>query len=71
MELDLGRVRCFVEVAARGTVSAAADRLGYSGPAVSQQIAKLEKELGEKERAFKAARLAEDKAQERVKSLEH
>lgn len=34
-------------------------------------IAELEKELGEKERAFKAARLAEDKAQERVKSLEH
>ncbi len=46
MDLDTGRIRCFVEVAERGTVAAAADALGYSGPAVSQQVSKLEGELG-------------------------
>ena len=44
--LDLGQLKAFVEVAERGTVSHAAAALSYSGPAVSQQISRLEKELG-------------------------
>ena len=44
--LDLVHVRSFVEVAERGTIVAAATSLGYTAPAVSQHVAKLEKELG-------------------------
>jgi DNA-binding transcriptional LysR family regulator len=44
--LDLAQLRSFVEVAERGTVAAAAASLGYTPPAVSQQIAKLETQLG-------------------------
>ena len=40
------RARCFLEVVERGTVAAAAQALGYTGPAVSQQIGKLERSLG-------------------------
>lgn len=43
--LDLVGLRSFVHVCEEGTVAAAADRLGYTGPAVSQQLAKLEREL--------------------------
>lgn len=43
--LDLDRLRSFAEVAERGTVAAAAASLGYTPPAVSQHIAKLEHEL--------------------------
>jgi DNA-binding transcriptional LysR family regulator len=42
---DLGQLRAFLEVVERGTVAAAADALGYTGPAVSQQVAKLERRL--------------------------
>jgi DNA-binding transcriptional LysR family regulator len=44
--LDLVHVRSFAEVALRGTVAAAAQACGYTGPAVSQHIGKLEAELG-------------------------
>ena len=46
MALDLVRLRSFVEVAERGTVAAAAEALGYTAPAVSQHLAKLERDLG-------------------------
>jgi DNA-binding transcriptional LysR family regulator len=44
--LDLLQVRSFAEVALRGTVAAAANACGYTAPAVSQHVAKLELELG-------------------------
>lgn len=46
MDFDTARLRAFLQVAERGTVAAAADSLGYTAPAVSQQIAKLESQLG-------------------------
>ncbi|MEV4949803.1 LysR substrate-binding domain-containing protein [Streptomyces sp. NPDC053755] len=42
--LDLGRLRALHAVAVHGTVAAAAAALGYTPSAVSQQIAKLERE---------------------------
>ncbi len=44
--LDLIGLRSFVHVCERGTVAAAANTLGYTAPAVSQHIAKLERDLG-------------------------
>ena len=44
--LDPVRLRSFAEVAERGTVAAAAAALGYTPPAVSQHLAKLEQDLG-------------------------
>ncbi len=44
--LDLVQLRSFAEVAERGTVAAAAVALGYTAPAVSQHVTKLEAELG-------------------------
>lgn len=46
MDFDTARLRAFLQVAERGTVAAAATSLGYTAPAVSQQIAKLETQLG-------------------------
>ncbi len=46
VELNDVRARCFLEVLERGTVAAAAQALGYTAPAVSQQIGKLERSLG-------------------------
>ena len=46
MDLDPVRARCFLEVVERGTVAAAANSLGYTPSAVSQQVAKLERSLG-------------------------
>lgn len=46
MDFDTARLRAFLHVAERGTVAAAAEALGYTAPAVSQQIAKLEAQLG-------------------------
>ncbi len=45
MDLDSSQLRCFLEVAEQGTVVAAAKSLGYSPPAVSQKLAKLEHSL--------------------------
>lgn len=42
--LDLGRLRALHAVAVHGSVGAAASALGYTPSAVSQQIAKLERE---------------------------
>ncbi|MEI5103426.1 LysR family transcriptional regulator [Streptomyces sp. PmtG] len=42
--LDLGRLRALYAVSVHGTVGAAAAALGYTPSAVSQQIAKLERE---------------------------
>src|SRR5918911_576256 len=44
--LDVKRLRVLREVAARGSFSAAAEALGYTQSAVSQQIAALEREAG-------------------------
>lgn len=46
MDFDTARLRAFLHVAERGTVAAAAVALGYTAPAVSQQISKLEAQLG-------------------------
>lgn len=43
---DTRRLRSLREVAFRGTVTAAAEALGYTPSAVSQQLAALEKEVG-------------------------
>ncbi len=45
MELALNRLRMLREVALRGSVTAAAEALGYSASGVSQQIAALEREV--------------------------
>lgn len=45
--LDTNRMFTLREVAACGTITAAAEALGYTTSAVSQQIAKLEKEAGQ------------------------
>ena len=44
--MDLVQLRSFAEVALRGTVAAAAEARGYTPPAVSQHIGKLEADLG-------------------------
>lgn len=44
--LDLVRLRVFREVAARRSFSAAADALDYTQSAVSQQVSKLERDVG-------------------------
>jgi DNA-binding transcriptional LysR family regulator len=44
--IDARRLRTLHAVATHGTVTAAAAVLGYSGPAVSQQLAALEREVG-------------------------
>jgi DNA-binding transcriptional LysR family regulator len=44
--LNVGRLRVLVEVAKRGSFSAAADALSYTQSAVSQQIAALEAQTG-------------------------
>src|SRR4051794_31551541 len=44
--MDLVQLRSFAQVAERGTVAAAAAAQGYTAPAVSQHVAKLELELG-------------------------
>ncbi len=44
--MDLVQLKSFAEVAGRGTIAAAAAAQGYTPPAVSQHIAKLEAGLG-------------------------
>src|SRR5690242_13056578 len=44
--LDVKRLRVLREVATRGSFSAAAEALGYTQPAVSRQVALLERETG-------------------------
>ena len=45
MELDAARLRILVEVAHAGSIAEAARRLSFTPSALSQQLAKLEKEL--------------------------
>jgi DNA-binding transcriptional LysR family regulator len=44
--LDLNLLRAFLAVAESGSVTAAAEELGYSQPGLSQRISTLERELG-------------------------
>src|SRR5438270_8890666 len=44
--LDVKRMKVLREVAQRGSFSAAAEELGYTQPAISQQISALEREAG-------------------------
>lgn len=44
--LDVRRLRVLHAVSRHGSITAAATALGYSGPAVSQQLAALEREVG-------------------------
>lgn len=44
--LDLTRLRMLHEFAARGTIAAAAEAMGYTPSAISQQLAVLEREAG-------------------------
>src|SRR3954449_4796435 len=44
--LDLRRLRLLRELAARGTIGAVAEALTYSPSAVSQQLARLQREAG-------------------------
>jgi len=45
--LDVGRMMTLLEVADHGSITAAAEAMGYTTSAVSQQIGKLEKEAGQ------------------------
>lgn len=62
--LDLTRLRSFAEVVERGTIAAAAESLGFTAPAVSQHLAKLEAELRTTlfDRAGRRLRLSEEGA---------
>jgi DNA-binding transcriptional LysR family regulator len=46
MSFDLHRARTFVAIVRHGSVSAAADVLGYTQSAVSQQLSTLERDIG-------------------------
>ncbi len=46
MSVDLHRARTFVAIVRHGSVSAAADALGYTQSAVSQQLSTLERDIG-------------------------
>src|SRR3954453_396654 len=60
--LDLRRLRLLRELHARGTIAAVADPMQYTPPAVSQQLAVLEREVGRPllERAGRGVRLTDD-----------
>jgi molybdate transport repressor ModE-like protein len=61
MNLDPRRLRVLREVALRGTITAAADALGYTPSAISQQLSALERESETRlvERAGRRVRLTE------------
>jgi len=61
LPLNTHRLRILREVAARGTITAAAEALHVTGPAVSHQIGTLERELGVPlvERTARSVRLTE------------
>jgi DNA-binding transcriptional LysR family regulator len=46
MDLDIRRLRVLREVALRGTIASAADSLGFTPSAISQQLTALERESG-------------------------
>src|SRR5437763_505064 len=59
--LDVRLLQTFREVAMRGSFSLAAEELGFTQPAVSQHLARLERHLGVKvlERTARGVKLAE------------
>ena len=59
--VDVRRFRTFLEVARRGSLSAAAEALSFTQPSVSRQIATLEAEVGAQllERAARGVRLTQ------------
>jgi DNA-binding transcriptional LysR family regulator len=61
MDLDIRRLRVLREVALRGTIAAAADSLGFTPSAISQQLTALERESGSVllERAGRRVRLTD------------
>src|SRR3712207_4155773 len=46
MVLDAARLHVLVEVAHAGSIAAAATRMGFTPSALSQQLTKLEREIG-------------------------
>lgn len=46
MGLDANRLRVLVEIAHAGSISSAAERMAFTPPALSQQLTKLEREVG-------------------------
>ncbi len=46
MTIDANRLRVLVEIAHAGSIAAAAQRMSFTASALSQQVAKLERELG-------------------------
>src|SRR3954462_14082389 len=44
--LSLHQLRCFLTVYERGSLTAAAEELGYAQPSISEQVRALEKSLG-------------------------
>src|SRR5438874_10191598 len=62
MELDVRRLRVLREVALRGTIAAAADALGFTPSAISQQLSALQRETGATliERAGRRVRLTQE-----------
>jgi molybdate transport repressor ModE-like protein len=62
MVLDVRRMRVLREVALRGTIAAAADALGFTPSALSQQLSSLEREAGAPvlERTGRGVRLTEE-----------
>ena len=44
--LSLHQLRCFLATYEQGSLTAAADQLGYAQPSVSEQIRTLERSLG-------------------------
>lgn len=59
--LDVRRLRVLLEVARRGSFSAAAEALGYTQPAISRQVSLLERETGTTllERSYGGVRLTD------------
>ena len=66
--LDLTRLRMLREFAARGTIAAAAEAMGYTSSAVSQQLSALEREAGVALTAKSGRRLRLTAAGERLVS---
>jgi molybdate transport repressor ModE-like protein len=62
MQLDVRRLKILREVALRGTIAAAADALGFTPSALSQQLSTLERETGTRllERGGRRARLTRE-----------
>ncbi|WP_062517217.1 LysR family transcriptional regulator [Demequina gelatinilytica] len=69
--LDLTRLVALRELALRGTIAAAADALGYTASAVSQQVAALERETGVRLTIRAGRRLVLTPAGERLVARTH